>query len=300
MSKNTQFLILYINIFREKSANSMAGWNGFTEQELSNLKSNENLEHKKTLGTEKTDKTFPAKKLKKPRSANVAKTKKDTNDKKLQQVTTTVDETNVITVKQPVITEEMKHDKKVQESEKMVEGNELTKDQKTSFEITNNEKDEEIVDEKVIRVLTDSEAVEAQMSSLAKLQIQQKEIEEENKKKQSMIKETIAERMRQTQDESNKLKNINKELSKLDHLLQVDVTILRDKIDEACAEFSHAQRRFNEAEKEYVAAKLDFFKKKDQKDELQEHLYAIIQENEKRKAQKLEQLMQKLNATADV
>ena len=277
----------------------MAGWNGFTEQELSNLKSKEDLQTKKTSGAnEKIEKTFPAKKLKKPRSTNVVKAKTDTNDTKLQQ--TTADETNVnvTTVKQPTINAGKKHDNKVDENEKKVDDKGLTKDNQPNFEIKKEENDE-IVDEKVIRVLTDSEAVEAQMSSLAKLQVQQKKIEEENKKKQSMIKETIAERMKQTQDESNKLKNINKELSKLDHLLQVDVTILRDKIDEACAEFSHAQRRFNEAEKEYVAAKLDFFKKKDLKDELQEHLYAIIQENEKRKAQKLEQLMQKLKSTVD-
>jgi len=150
-----------------------------------------------------------------------------------------------------------------------------------------------------IRVLTDTEAAEKQMSSLAKLQIQQKVIEEQNKKKQSMIKEALAERMRQTQHESKKLMQINKELTKLDQLLQVDVKILRDKIDDACVEFSQAQKRFQDAEKEYVNAKLDYYKKKEHKDELQEHLYTIIQENEIRKAKKLEELMAKLNSNVE-
>jgi len=41
--------------------------------------------------------------------------------------------------------------------------------------------------------------------------------------------------------ESHKLMKIQEELAKLDQLLNVDVSILRDKIDEACMEFSHAQ-----------------------------------------------------------
>jgi len=41
--------------------------------------------------------------------------------------------------------------------------------------------------------------------------------------------------------ESSKLVKIQQELAKLDELLNFDVSILRDKIDEACLEFSHAQ-----------------------------------------------------------
>ena len=262
----------------------MAGWNGFTEQELSKLKSNEKEEATTTKATKL--KTVPNKKLNKSRGTKV-KTKEDSGDMMPQESTKNGTDVQELNEKQTIYEE--KEEKNIVEKEK------LTKDENTSDENDKNN----IVIEKVIRVLTDSEAAEAQMSSLEKLQLQQKEIEEENKKKQSMIKETLVERMKQTQDESNKLKNINKELSKLDHLLQVDVTILRDRIDDACAEFSHAQKRFTEAEKEYVAAKMDFFKKKDHKDELQEHLYAIIQENEKRKARKLEQLLHKLNSTTD-
>ena len=41
--------------------------------------------------------------------------------------------------------------------------------------------------------------------------------------------------------ESSKLVKVQQELTKLDQLLNFDVSILRDKIDEACVEFSFAQ-----------------------------------------------------------
>ena len=290
----------------------MAGWNGFTDQELSKLQSKGNemkdAVHPKPSRIDKTsngstankDKSFLANKSK----GKGTETKKHISPNQLEAT-----EKNV---EKGIIQDKESDDKSCKEKENLgiqvsddnseVIETAVTMIKKSDSDIkeNNNIDNKNIVNvdtEKEIRVLTDSEVAEAQISSLAKLQLQQKEIEEENKKKQSMIKQTLAERMKQTQTESNKLKNLTKELSKLDHLLQVDVKILRDKIDDACAEFHHAQCRFVDAEKEYVSAKLDFHKKKDLKDELQEHLLTIIQENEKRKAEKLEQLLQKLNSS---
>lgn len=48
-----------------------------------------------------------------------------------------------------------------------------------------------------------------------------------------------------------------------------------------------------------MAAKLDFQKKTEVKEQLTEHLCTIIQQNELRKAQKLEGLMQQLEVEAD-
>ena len=56
-----------------------------------------------------------------------------------------------------------------------------------------------------------------------------------------------------------------------------------------------SRKRYEKAETEYVAAKLDLHRKTEVKEQLTEHLYAIIQQNELRKANKLEELMQQLH-----
>lgn len=59
------------------------------------------------------------------------------------------------------------------------------------------------------------------------------------------------------------------------------------------------RKRFEKAEAEYVAAKMDLHKKTEAKEQLTEHLCAIIQQNELRKACKLEELMLKLELNAE-
>lgn len=58
------------------------------------------------------------------------------------------------------------------------------------------------------------------------------------------------------------------------------------------------RKRYEKAETEYVTAKLDLHKKTEVKEQLTEHLCAIIQQNELRKAHKLEELMQQLQLQA--
>ena len=57
------------------------------------------------------------------------------------------------------------------------------------------------------------------------------------------------------------------------------------------------RKRFERAEKEYVEAKMALHHSTEHKELLAEHLCAVIQENEIRKAKKLEELMVKLNMT---
>ena len=57
------------------------------------------------------------------------------------------------------------------------------------------------------------------------------------------------------------------------------------------------RKRFERAEKEYVEAKMALHHSTEHKELLAEHLCAVIQENEIRKAKKLEELMVKLNLT---
>ena len=55
------------------------------------------------------------------------------------------------------------------------------------------------------------------------------------------------------------------------------------------------RKRYEQAEAEFVAAKIDLHRRSERKELLTEHLYAIIQQNEERKAKKLEDLMAKLD-----
>ncbi|MGH0134233.1 UNVERIFIED_CONTAM: hypothetical protein FKN15_003746 [Acipenser sinensis] len=104
-------------------------------------------------------------------------------------------------------------------------------------------------------------------TGLQHLQQEQRFMEEKNKRKKALLSKAIAERSKRTQAEALKLKRIQKELQTLDDMC------------------------FEKAEVEYVSAKLDLHKKMDVKEQLTEHLYTIIQQNELRKAYKLEELM---------
>ncbi|NXC48047.1 GORAB protein, partial [Penelope pileata] len=131
------------------------------------------------------------------------------------------------------------------------------------------------------------------------LQQEQRLIEEKNKRKKALLAKAIAERSKRTQAEAVKLKRIQKELQALDDMVSADIGILRNRIDQASLDYSYARKRYEKAESEYVAAKLDLQHKTEIKEHLTEHLCTIIQQNELRKARKLEELMQQLEVEAD-
>ncbi|XP_020826141.2 LOW QUALITY PROTEIN: RAB6-interacting golgin [Phascolarctos cinereus] len=131
------------------------------------------------------------------------------------------------------------------------------------------------------------------------LQEEQRLMEEKNKRKKALLAKAIAERSKRTQAETMKLQRIQKELQALDDMVSADIGILRNRIDQASLDYSYARKRFDKAESEYVAAKLDLQRKTEIKEHLTEHLCTIIQQNELRKARKLEALMQQLEVEAD-
>ncbi|NXG69096.1 GORAB protein, partial [Baryphthengus martii] len=131
------------------------------------------------------------------------------------------------------------------------------------------------------------------------LQQEQRLIEEKNKRKKALLAKAIAERSKRTQAETVKLKRIQKELQALDDMVSADIGILRNRIDQASLDYSYARKRYEKAESEYVAAKVDLQHKTEIKEHLTEHLCTIIQQNELRKARKLEELMQQLEVEAD-
>ncbi|KAL7984722.1 hypothetical protein Chor_003292, partial [Crotalus horridus] len=131
------------------------------------------------------------------------------------------------------------------------------------------------------------------------LQQEQKLMEEKNKRKKAFLAKAIAERSKRTQAETVKLKRIQKQLQALDDMVSADIGILRNRIDQASLEYACARKRYDKAESEYVDAKLDLQKKTEVKEQLAEHLSTIIQQNELRKAKKLEELMKELEVEAD-
>ncbi|KAF3690483.1 RAB6-interacting golgin N-terminal kinase-like-binding protein 1 [Channa argus] len=154
------------------------------------------------------------------------------------------------------------------------------------------------VETPVVIELERQEVEVREKTRLEQLQQDQKVMEERNKRKKALLTKTIAEKSKQTQAEAVKLKRIQKELQALDDMVSNDIGILRGKIEQASWEYTAARKRYEKAEAEYVTAKLDLHKKTELKEQLTEHLCAIIQQNELRKAHKLEELMQQLQLEA--
>ncbi|KAL6486078.1 hypothetical protein MHYP_G00054700 [Metynnis hypsauchen] len=151
----------------------------------------------------------------------------------------------------------------------------------------------------VVKELDKVEVELREKTRLQQLQWEQRVMEEKNKRRKALLAKTIAEKSKQTQAEAVKLKKIQKELQALDDSVSNDIAILRNLIEEASLEYSVAWKRLEKAEVEYVAAKLDLHKKTETKEQLTEHLSAIIQQNELRKARKLEELMLQLELNAE-
>ncbi|XP_066533152.1 RAB6-interacting golgin [Hoplias malabaricus] len=151
----------------------------------------------------------------------------------------------------------------------------------------------------MIKELDKVEVELREKTRLQQLQWEQRMMEEKNKKRKALLAKTIAEKSKQTQAEAVKLKKIQKELQALDDSVSNDIAILRTLIEHASLEYSVAWKRLEKAEAEYVAAKLDLHKKTEVKEQLTEHLSTIIQQNELRKARKLEELMLQLELNAE-
>ncbi|CAD0200650.1 unnamed protein product [Chrysodeixis includens] len=129
---------------------------------------------------------------------------------------------------------------------------------------------------------------------LEELQLRQKIMEEQNKKRKEMLAKALADRTKQTSEEVLRLEKIKKELQVLDSQFSQDVAVLRGKIDQACLSYADAEKHYLRVEKEFLQAKIQLQKEKEKKELLTEHLCALITHNETRKAQKLETLMLEL------
>ncbi|ESO00771.1 hypothetical protein HELRODRAFT_192411 [Helobdella robusta] len=176
----------------------------------------------------------------------------------------------------------------------------LVNQEKTNNNNNNNNKvnnDDNVIydDDKLPQVILDENTiVERGKENLGKFREQQKQIEEMNKRKKAMLCSAIYEKQKRTKAEAMKLSKIKAELDQLDQMVVSDVSMIRDRIEEASRNYLAAQRRYKAAEKEFIDSKVDLHNKCELKERLTEHLYAVIHRNEQRKADKLQELLSKL------
>eukprot|EP00041_Stephanoeca_diplocostata_P028829 m.834327 g.834327 ORF g.834327 m.834327 type:complete len:385 (+) comp23446_c0_seq4:168-1322(+) len=158
-----------------------------------------------------------------------------------------------------------------------------------------------------VPIVPPKEAVELSQEDVSKNELdqlnrivkQKQLIEEMNKKKKTLLADALRARRAKTQAESQALRRIEAELGQIDTFLSHDIAILREKIEEVNREHVKARKRYEEAETEFVAAKMDLHRTTDTKEKLTEHLVLIIQENEARKSRKLEELMTKMSLSEE-
>lgn len=134
----------------------------------------------------------------------------------------------------------------------------------------------------------------ANLSKIELMELRQKQIEEGNKRKRLLLLQEIADRRQRTSEEATKLAHVQTELQKIDLLVAQDVKILRQTIEAASVEYMQAKKKYDQAEKEFVDAKLNLHIKLERKELLTEHLMTIIEESEDRKSKKLADLMTRL------
>ena len=79
-------------------------------------------------------------------------------------------------------------------------------------------------------------------------------------------------------------------------MVTADVSIVRNHIEAATRSYFQSQRRYEQAEKEFIAAKIELHEKSELQKQLTEHLYTIIHQNKLRKAQKLDKLSSQLDS----
>lgn len=82
---------------------------------------------------------------------------------------------------------------------------------------------------------------EKKVLDLDEFQARQKLIEEQNRKRKELLVKALADRTRQTQEEAQRLNEIQAEFKKLDAVISSDVKILRKQIEVASIDYMEAQ-----------------------------------------------------------
>lgn len=83
--------------------------------------------------------------------------------------------------------------------------------------------------------------VERKPIDIDELQTRQKLMEEQNRRRKELLARAIADKKKRTQQEAQRLNEVQNEFKKLDAMLSSDVKLLRKRIEAASIEYMEAQ-----------------------------------------------------------
>lgn len=117
----------------------------------------------------------------------------------------------------------------------------------------------------------------------------------QNLKTVGILKKKLAEKNEILAKERKVLTEVKREMSKMDATIARDVEVLRKQLESLSVQLSACKTRYHQKEKEFEDAKQKYDSVKEKKNKMTEHLIRILNENEKRKAEKLNRLMVKMD-----
>lgn len=85
------------------------------------------------------------------------------------------------------------------------------------------------------------ECISKELKTLIEFDVRQRLIQEQNRRRKELLAKALADKTKQTQEEFQRLTEVEKEFTKLDAILSNDVNILRKQIDSASFEYMEAQ-----------------------------------------------------------
>lgn len=137
----------------------------------------------------------------------------------------------------------------------------------------------------------DSPPAARQESAVEQLATAQRETSE----KESQVRQSLAEQQRKVKEEASRLALFESELKKLKVQEAADVGMLRTKLEDTDRDLVWLERDFKMKEAAYVKAKEAFEAAQARKRTMHEHLALMVLSSEKRKEEKLNELISRMN-----
>uniref|UniRef100_A0A1A9VYT5 RAB6-interacting golgin n=1 Tax=Glossina austeni TaxID=7395 RepID=A0A1A9VYT5_GLOAU len=131
------------------------------------------------------------------------------------------------------------------------------------------------------------------ITSFKDAQLPRKMVEVENRQKKELLRKTTGHNSKSNSLEAHRIKEIKKQVIKLNDDFATDVAVLRKKVDRVCIYFNIVEQEYIKTEKKFVKCKLDLREAAEKQEILAEQLGAVITRNENRKVEKLTDRVEK-------
>mmetsp|Transcript_22779 Transcript_22779/g.73277 ORF Transcript_22779/g.73277 Transcript_22779/m.73277 type:complete len:188 (-) Transcript_22779:562-1125(-) len=118
---------------------------------------------------------------------------------------------------------------------------------------------------------------------------------QETAAKESKVREALKEHQQRVREEARRLARVEAELQKLNAREQADVGILRTELEDIDRRLFYLERDYKQKEAAYQKAKEAFESLEGKKRSMREHLALMVLSSEKRKEDKLNELMAKMD-----